>query len=170
MTAFDYTVLAILGCSILIGLMRGAIREIFSVLGWMVAFYAAKSWNPRLIQYVPEQIPGETFKVIAAFVVAFLLVLLCCSLISLLLTTLLKAVGLGGANRLLGGFVGSVRGLLLIGIVIILAGMTEIPKDVRWTNAMLSAPLEALVVQCLPWLPDSISQRVHLGQHLPLQV
>ncbi|MGQ3091020.1 MAG: CvpA family protein, partial [Methylophilus sp.] len=39
MTIFDYLVLGIIGFSILVGLMRGAIRELFSVIGWVLAFY-----------------------------------------------------------------------------------------------------------------------------------
>jgi membrane protein required for colicin V production len=43
-----------------------------------------------------------------------------------------------------------------------LAAMTDLPKDARWTNAMLSAPVEVLVLKLLPWMPSSISEHVHL--------
>ncbi len=164
MTAFDYIVLSVLGLSIIVGLMRGAIRELFSVFGWLLAFYVAKTWNPTVLPYVPSQIPSDSLKVIAAFIAIFLLVLLCASLISIVLTSIMKAAGLGGVNRLLGGFVGSVRGLILILIIMILASMTNLPKDPRWTNAMLSAPLEALVLKFRPWLPESIASKVHFGK------
>lgn len=168
MTIFDYTVLGIMGFTILLGLMRGAIRELFSMLGWILAFYLAKTLNADVIHYLPEAIPTETIKVMAAFVLVFLLVLLLSSLLSILLTSLFKAAGLGGFNRLLGAFAGAIRGLLFVCVLIMLAGMTDIPKDPRWTNAMLSAPLEALVVQLLPLLPASIATHVHL-EHVAVE-
>jgi len=162
MTIFDYLVLGVIGLSILVGLMRGVIRELFSVLGWVLAFYLANRFNGEVMRYLPEQIPGEPVKAIAAFLLVFLAVLFLCTLIALLLTTLLKAIGLGGLNRVLGGLAGAAKGTLIVCILVLLASMTDIPKDARWTNAMLSAPFEALVLKMLPWLPSSIAGHVHL--------
>lgn len=164
MTVFDYVVLGILGFSILVGLMRGAIHELFSVLGWVLAFYLANRFNSQVIAYMPEQIPGEAIKAMAAFLLVFLLVLFVCSLLALLLTTLIKAVGLGGLNRILGGAAGALKGLLIVCILVMLAAMTELPKDPRWSNAMFSAPIEVLVLKLLPWMPSSIAKHVHLDQ------
>jgi len=162
MTIFDYLVLGIIGFSILVGLMRGAIHELFSVLGWILAFYLANHFNGQVIHYMPEQIPGEAIKAMAAFLIVFLLVLFVCALCALLLTTLVKAIGLGGFNRLLGGFAGAIKGVLIVCILAMLAAMTDLPKDARWTNAMLSAPVEMLVLKLLPWMPSSIAGHVHL--------
>ncbi|MDT7850667.1 CvpA family protein [Methylophilus sp. VKM B-3414] len=164
MTIFDYVVLGILGFSILVGLMRGAIHELFSVLGWVLAFYLANRFNSQVIAYMPEQIPGEAIKAMAAFLLVFLLVLFVCTLLALLLTTLIKAVGLGGLNRILGGAAGALKGLLIVCILVMLAAMTELPKDPRWSNAMFSAPIEVLVLKLLPWMPSSIAKHVHLDQ------
>jgi membrane protein required for colicin V production len=164
MTVFDYVVLGILGFSILVGLMRGAIHELFSVLGWVLAFYLANRFNSQVIAYMPEQIPGEAIKAMAAFLLVFLLVLFVCTLLALLLTTLIKAVGLGGMNRILGGAAGALKGLLIVCILVMLAAMTELPKDLRWSNAMFSAPIEVLVLKLLPWMPSSIAKHVHLDQ------
>jgi membrane protein required for colicin V production len=87
-------------------------------------------------------------------------VLLVTSLIAIALSTLLKGIGLGWLNRLFGGIFGLLRGLLIVTVLMLLAGMTQLPKDERWTNAMFSAPLEALVKTVLMWLPPSISQHV----------
>lgn len=161
MTVFDHIVLALLGISTLIGLMRGAIKEVLSIAGWVLAFYAAKTWNSLVVAYMPEQIPGHAIKVIAAFVVVFLATLFLTSITSIVLTSLVKAAGLGGVNRIVGGLAGTLRGLLLVCILVMLAGMTDLPKDNRWTGAMLSAPLEALVLKMQPWMPESLWQHVH---------
>lgn len=160
MTVFDYAVLVIVGISILISLMRGAVREILSLLGWVLAFYVARTYAIQVVPLLPYDIPSEKLKMLAAFIIVFLAVLLITSLISIALSGLLKEIGLGWLNRLLGGVFGFFRGLLIVTVLMILAGMTQLPKDERWTNAMFSAPLEALVKTVLVWLPKSITQHV----------
>ena len=160
MTVFDYAVLVIIGISILISLMRGAVREILSLLGWVLAFYVARTYAIQVVPLLPYDIPSEKLKMLAAFIIVFLAVLLITSLISIALSGLLKEIGLGWLNRLLGGVFGFFRGLLIVTVLMILAGMTQLPKDERWTNAMFSAPLEALVKTVLVWLPKSITQHV----------
>lgn len=160
MTVFDYAVLVIVGISILISLMRGAVREILSLLGWVLAFYVARTYAIQVVPLLPYDIPSEKLKMLAAFIIVFLAVLLITSLIAIALSGLLKEIGLGWLNRLLGGVFGFLRGLLIVTVLMILAGMTQLPKDDRWTNAMFSAPLEALVKTVLVWLPKSITQHV----------
>lgn len=160
MTVFDYAVLVIVGISVLISLMRGAVREILSLLGWVIAFYVARTYSSLVVPLLPYDIPSEKLKMLAAFVILFLAVLLVTSLIAIALATLLKDIGLGWLNRLLGGLFGLMRGLLVVVVLMLLAGMTQLPKDERWTNAMFSAPLEALVRTVLICLPKSISQHV----------
>jgi membrane protein required for colicin V production len=161
MTVFDYAVLIIVGISILISLMRGAVKEFLSIAGWALAFYVAQNYASQLIPLLPAEIPTETLKMLAAFLILFLAVLLVSSLVSIAISTLLTKVGLGWFNRVLGGFFGLARGLLIVCVLVFLAGMTQIPKDERWTNAMFSAPLEAMVKGMLPWLPKVITQYVN---------
>lgn len=160
MTVFDYAVLIIIGISVLISLMRGAVKELLSVAGWVLAFYVAQNYTSQLIPLLPTDIPTETLKALAAFLILFLAVLLISSLFSLAISTLLGKVGLGWFNRLLGGLFGLARGLLIVCVLVFLAGMTQLPKDARWTNAMFSAPLEAMVKAMMPWLPKAITQYV----------
>jgi membrane protein required for colicin V production len=80
--------------------------------------------------------------------------------LAIALSTIVKKVGLGWLNRLLGGIFGLARGVLIVCIVVFLAGLTDLPKDARWRNAMFSAPIEALVVSMLPWVPIGIAKHV----------
>jgi membrane protein required for colicin V production len=82
------------------------------------------------------------------------------SLLAIALTSIFKKVGLGWLNRLLGGFFGLARGLLIVCIIVFLAGLTNVPKDERWRNAMFSSPIEALVIQLLPLIPEGIAKHI----------
>lgn len=160
MTLFDYIVLVIIGVSIIVSMMRGAVREILAIAGWVAAFYTAKTYTTQLVPLLPQDIPTDALKTLAAFVILFLGALLIASLLSIALSSLLKKINLGWLNRYLGAVFGFARGLMIVCVLVLLAGLTSIPKDARWTNAMFSSPLESLVKSALHWLPASIAKYV----------
>lgn len=160
MTAFDYTVLTILGLSIIFSVMRGLVKEVLSILAWFVAFYVGRTYTDQMLPLIPADLPSESLRTLAAFLVLFLATLLLASLLAIAISAIFKKIGLGWLNRVLGAVFGVLRGVLIVCILVLLAGMTEIPKDARWKNAMFSAPIEALVVSMLPWLPEGISKHV----------
>ena len=160
MTSFDYTILLIIGISIVVSMMRGAVREVLAIAGWLAAFYVAKTYATQLIPLLPADIPSESLKVLAAFVILFLGVLLISSLLCIALSGILKKIGPNWLNRGIGAVFGFARGLLIVCVLVFLAGLTSFPKDVRWTNAMFSAPLEALVKTMLPLVPQTVAKHV----------
>jgi membrane protein required for colicin V production len=160
MTSFDYAVLLIIGISIVVSMMRGAVREVLAIMGWVAAIYAAKTYATQLVPLLPADIPTEQLRILAAYVIVFFGVLVVASLLTIALSSLIKKIGLNWFNRFLGGFFGLARGLLIVCVLVFLAGLTSLPKDARWTNAMFSAPLEALVKSALPWLPKTVAKYV----------
>lgn len=160
MTSFDYAVLIIVGLSIILSVMRGLVREVLAILGWVAAFYVAKTYTNQLLPMMPADIPTESLRILAAFVVLFFATLLVASLLAIALSAIFGKLGLGWINRLLGALFGVARGLLIVSVIVLLAGLTDFPKDARWRNAMFSAPIEALVISALPWVPDTIAKRI----------
>ncbi|MBC7697274.1 MAG: CvpA family protein [Bacteroidia bacterium] len=160
MTSFDYLVLVIIALSIILSVMRGLLREVLAILGWVAAFYVAKTYTYQVLPMMPVNIPTEPLRILAAFLVLFLATLLVASLLAIALSAIFKKIGLGWLNRLLGASFGMVRGLLIVCVLVFLAGFTSAPKDARWRDAMFSAPLEALVTSMLPWVPVSIAKYV----------
>lgn len=160
MTSFDYAVLTIIGLSVIFSVMRGMVREVLAILGWLAAFYVGRTYTSQLLPMMPADIPSESLRVLAAFLVLFLATLLLASLLGIALSAIINKIGLGWLNRLLGALFGVVRGLVIVCILVFLAGLTELPKDARWRNAMFSAPIEALVTSILPWVPESISKHI----------
>lgn len=160
MTLFDYAVLAIVGLSILLSMMRGFLREILALAGWVAAFFVAKLYTLELAPLLPAAIPSESLRLLAAFVILFLATLLVTSLLAIALSEVFKKVGLGWLDRWLGAVFGLARGVIIVGVLVLLAGLTSIPQDARWRNAMFSAPLEALVTNVLPWLPQTVANHI----------
>jgi membrane protein required for colicin V production len=160
LTSFDYIALFIIGISIVVSMMRGAVREVLAIASWVAAIYVARTYASQLVPLLPPDIPTEPLKVLAAFVILMLGVLLVASLLSIALASIIRKIGLNWLNRSLGGLFGLARGLLIVCVLVFLAGLTSLPKEELWTNAMFSAPLEVLVKSMLPWLPQSVTKHV----------
>lgn len=161
MTVFDYAVLVVIGVSILLSVMRGFLREVMALLSWVVAFWVANLYTAQLAPMLPESIPTPELRLLAAFVVLFLATLLVMTLISITVSHFLKAIGIGPLDRALGAVFGFARGMVIVLVVVLLAGLTSLPKAPMWKNAMFSAPLETLVMYCKPWLPVELAKRLN---------
>lgn len=160
MTSFDYIVIAIIALSVVVSMMRGAVKEMLAILGWVVAFYVAKAYSSILAAFLPEGIPTEALKTLIAFLILLIAVLFISGLLAVAISGIVSKVGLGSLNRLFGVIFGFAKGLLIVSVLVFLAGLTSLPKEQMWADAVLSEPLEILVKSALPWLPEGISKHV----------
>ena len=160
MTWFDYAVLGVIGLSMVLGVFRGFVREVISFAGWVVAAITAATFATQLAQWVPAEVSSPVVRVVVAFVIVFLAVVLISALAGWLLATLIKAAGLGLADRILGAMFGFARGVLIILVVVMLSGLTMLPREPFWRQAVLSGPLETAVIAAKPLLPRELAQRV----------
>ena len=88
MTSFDYLVLIIVGISIVLSVMRGLLAEVLSILGWVAAFFVAKTYASEVVPMMPVDIPTESLRILAAFLVLFFATLLVATLLSIALTAI----------------------------------------------------------------------------------
>ena len=159
MTGFDYAVLVMLGLSLTLALLRGFARELVSMIGWVAAFVLSVMFTQTLARQFPESL-GPLLSSLLAFLAVFIGVWVLSGLVGLLLSKLIKAVGLGWGDRLLGALLGLVRGAVIVLVTVMLGGLTPLPREAFWRNAMFAAPLETAVVALKPLLPDEFAQRI----------
>lgn len=160
MTGFDYIVLAIIGIAVIVSLMRGAVKEMLAIVAWLAAFYVAKTYSSMLAVLLPQDIPTEALKTLIAFLILLVAVLFLSGLVVMAISSAVSKAGLGWLNRFGGMIFGFAKGLLIVCVLVMLAGLTSLPKEKVWTDALLSAPLETLVESIVPWLPESIAKHV----------
>ncbi|MGN6388403.1 MAG: CvpA family protein [Burkholderiaceae bacterium] len=160
MTIFDYLVLFVLVCSVLISLLRGLMREILSLASWVVAFLVANAYGEALAVLLPDAIPGATTRLIVAFVALFIGVRLLMALLAMAVDAAIRASGLTVADRGLGGLFGLARGLILVLAAVLLCGMTSIPKQPFWRDALLSPMAESAARTAKPFLPGELARHV----------
>jgi membrane protein required for colicin V production len=161
MTWFDYAVLAIIGLSVLLSIIHGFVRELLALASWVMAFVAAQSYVTAVAPLLPAAIPGSSLRLLAAFMIVFLVVLLAMTLLASAVSRLVKRAGLGVVDRTLGAAFGMVRGLAIVMLAVLLAGLTTLPKQPAWRHAILSAPLEVLANVIKVWLPYDLSKHIN---------
>jgi membrane protein required for colicin V production len=158
-TLFDYLVIFVLIASVVISTMRGLVKEMISLASWIVAFVVA-NYGAQLAQMLPAMVPGEVVRLILAFIVLFIGVRILMGLLGMAVDALIKAGGLSLADRGLGGLFGLGRGLVIVLAAVILCGMTTIPQQDFWKNALLSPLAETGARTVKPFLPAAFAQHV----------
>jgi len=158
MTGFDFAVISILLVSLLFGLWRGLFYEVLSLIGWPLAFMLSNMYSEGVARHIPIQ--HEMLRTTGSYALVFIAVMIVWSMLVWGVTKLLRAIGLGKLDRMLGGLFGIFRGLLVVLVVVWLAGMTDIPERPFWRNAQMSRGAEDVALLTKTWLPDSIAQRI----------
>ncbi len=160
MTWLDYAVIGVFAASLGLGAWRGLVREVISILGWVIAFLAANLFAGPLGAAMPQAIPTPELRVAAAFVAVFAGSLVVTTLVGLLLSKIVNAVGLGGLDRLLGALFGAARGALMVLAAVLLAGLTSAPRQPYWTDSASGALLVRAALAFRPLLPQTFSERL----------
>lgn len=148
----DYTIIGLILISSVIGLLRGLIREAFSLVIWVVAIWIGLTFSREFSGFLEGMIDYPSARIAAAFAALFFITLILGALISYLLGELVKKTGLTGSDRFAGMIFGIARGLVVVAIIIMLAGLTPLPEDSWWKESVLIPPFQALAV----WLRDHI--------------
>ena len=160
MTLFDYVVLTIIGASVVVSIMRGFAREVLALAGWVLAFVVANALSGAVAGSFTSVISDGSLRALTAFVAVFVVTLIAVSLVALGISRLLKSAGLGLEDRLLGSVFGLARGVLIVMVMVLLAGLTALPRQPAWSDALLSPPLEAFARVIKPWLTQAVSRYI----------
>ena len=160
MTIFDYLVLFVLICSVVISTLRGLVKEILSLASWVVALVIANAYGENLAKLLPEVIPGNVTRLIAAFLALFIGVRLLMMLLSMALEAVIKASGLGLVDHGLGVLFGVARGLVIVLAVVLVCGATAIPQQPLWRDALLSPMAETAARTVMPYLPGEFASHL----------
>ena len=161
MSGLDYAVIGVLVLSTAWGVWRGLVREVISLAGWVLAFLAANLFAAPLAAALPQSISQPDVRVIVAFVAIFIVTLTLATLAAMLLSRALKAAGLAGLDRTLGGLFGVARALLIALAFALVAGLTSLPQHPIWKGSVSGPMLGRAAIQLKPWLPPEVSRRVN---------
>lgn len=109
----DVVILAIIVLSALISVMRGFVKEMLSLVAWVVAFFVAATFYGNLAGLFTF-IDNDMAKIALALFVLFIGTLMAIGVVNLIISLILKKTGLSGTDRILGVIFGAARGLLIV--------------------------------------------------------
>ena len=154
----DFTIIAIILVSTVIGLFRGFVREILVLTGWIVAFWAVATYAGPASALLEPYVASPLGRTVLAFIGIFILALVACGLLYNLIEKLIVKTGLSGVDRLLGGMYGVLRGAALVVIVVLIAGLTAVPGASWWQQAHTIAPFEVAALRIVDWMPPDMAK------------
>ena len=165
MTAADWIIVIVIAVSVLQAAVSGFFHEAFGIAGLILGYLLA-AWNyerlaARYAPYLKSMWLGE----IAAFLVIFLAVALVAGLAGRVVRHIVKEAGLSFVDRILGGALGLLRGILMVAVV--LMSMAAFTPTSRWLEGSQLAPYFLVVGRAAIWVaPSELRSRFYQGLDL----
>jgi membrane protein required for colicin V production len=154
----DWTLLAVLAASVLIGLWRGLVFEVLSLLAWVVAWVLAQAYGEAVAVRLNLGAAGQPQGLALGFVLVFFATLITCTLLARLARLLVSATPLSVIDRVLGAGFGLVRGVLLLLVLATVVSMTPVAKSADWRASQGATWLAAALRQLQPLMPATMSR------------
>lgn len=156
----DWTMLAVLVVSVLIGLVRGLVFECLSLAGWVAAWFGAQWAAPQLAPHLPLGAPGSALNLSAAFALCFVAALIVWGLAARLVRMLIHATPLSVPDRALGAVFGALRGAVLLLALATVVALTPAAQSTPWRQAQGARWLEQALQGLKPLLPEPVARQL----------
>ncbi len=143
MTPADYAILVIVFVSAILGLVRGFLREVASLLIWILGFWMAVRFAPLIGENL-KFVKSTEDRLILGYGVVLLATLIVSTVVGMLLKRFIESSGAGVGDRSLGALFGAARGVVLVTTLIMVGEMALVPPPPWWRESKLipyAAPL-----------------------------
>jgi membrane protein required for colicin V production len=153
----DYVILAVILVSTLISLLRGFFKELISLGVWVVGLFIAIKYFRDVSTIFAPYIKNEPLLAVVSFATILILILIFGMLLNFCLSLLIEKTGLSGTDRILGMAFGFLRGVLLVGVVLLMVSTTSFVEDHWWKQSILIPHFHGLIEWLRALLPDKIT-------------
>jgi membrane protein required for colicin V production len=137
MNWFDYLLLAVIVFSCVAGLMRGLLREVIALLTWVAAVWLAWAYAGLVEPHHGGALANENVRPWVARALVFLAVLLVGSTLGLLISHFVRLSLFSRLDRAFGAVFGLLRGLVMIGLFVMLCHAVRLDGEQWWRESML---------------------------------
>jgi len=155
----DMTVIVVVILSALISLWRGFARELLSLLNWAAAVTLSVYFGESVAAMMPASLGPDSVRSIAGFAAIFIGTLLLGAIINAFVNMLIARIGLGGTDRMLGMLFGVMRGAAVVTLVVLLAGLTALPKNPIWQSSQSLPYFQKMAEQVITYLPPELASQ-----------
>jgi membrane protein required for colicin V production len=145
---FDYLLLLVMVFSVIAGLMRGLLREAIGLITWVVAIWMAFHYSSRLEPHLGGLFTNDALRPWVARSLIFLVVLLIGTTLAVVIAHFIRVSLFSGMDRLWGALFGVVRGMVVVGAIVILCHGTRLQTE-SWYRSSILAPYAEHVANIL---------------------
>lgn len=153
LTYVDYGILGILVFSMVLSAWRGFVREAMSLASWIAALVVAIVFADTGTALLVDHVSVPSARLVISFAGLFLVTLIVGGLLSYLVSTLVDKTGLSGTDRAVGVIFGLLRGIAIVTVMVLLAGLTPVPEDPWWDQSVLLPRFVDLAVYLRTFMP-----------------
>ena len=157
MAPLDWIAVAVLGASMLIGVWRGLLFEVITLMGWVAAFALAQWFSAPVAAWLPVGEVDAPWRYPVAFVLTFVVVAFGVGLVASLIRALVKAAGLRPVDRTLGAVFGLARGVLTLLVLAVVVHLFSMDGNDWWRNSYSAAVLDSTLQSAKPALPEKLA-------------
>jgi len=154
----DICILSIIAISLIVSVFRGFVKEVLSLLAWVAAFWVAATFAARASKLLEPYLTIPTARMVLAFIALLIASLLVCGLVNHLIAKLIDKTGLSGTDRLLGAAFGLARGIAIVMIAVLAAGLTQASGEPWWQESRVLPVFETAALSVADWMPPDLSK------------
>lgn len=155
----DLIIIAIIVISALISLVRGFVKESISLASWVVAGFIALRYFTALADLLEPYIESTTIRSGTGFAILFVCSLIVGAIINFMASQLVSKTGLSGTDKSLGVVFGAARGIIIVIMLVLLAGLTPMPSESWWNESTMVEYFASMASWIKDILPDDVASR-----------
>ncbi len=159
MAWFDIAILSIILISALISLIRGFVKESISLATWLAAGFIALTYYLVLAELLTPYFASPTVTHSVSFSILFIATLIIGAIINYMVSQLVSKTGLSGTDKTLGVIFGAARGILIIAMIVLFAGLTPMPSESWWQESMMVEHFLKVALWLRDFMPEDLAGR-----------
>jgi membrane protein required for colicin V production len=137
MTWLDIIITVVFLVFAVLGLMRGLIAEVFSLLSWVFALYVGSHYGEFARPYVESWVTSVKYQGLVACLLVGIITYIVVALIGILLSKKISTTIFAPINRMLGLLFGAARGAVVVGVMTLIALQFGLEDDDVWKASKL---------------------------------
>ena len=162
MSWVDLIIVVIVIISALISLVRGFVKESISLASWILAGFIGLRYFAPLAELLEPYIESPTIRTGSAFAILFVTSLIIGAIVNYMASEAVTKTGLTGTDKSLGVVFGAARGLLIVTMLVLLAGLTPMPSEPWWDDSAMIEFFSDIANWIKDILPQDIASRFNL--------
>ncbi len=149
----DLIIGGIMLLSVLVGIVRGFVKESISLITWVVAIGLAVVYTSQLSLHMTFT-SSSFVRNLSAFLILFVGTVFIGAIINYIVGGMIRKTPFSAPDRVLGSVFGVLRGAFFITVMVLIAGLTPFPKEKWWQDSYAIGQFQVLALWLKDRLPD----------------